>query len=324
MEYRHCYCPHCEQKIEFPTEYEGQLFDCPSCNGAMTLPERRAEKSVFALLKDRISEVGKTVKDKRKLKALLCEILEDGVLTPEEVHHVQELMEATGLTFDDISRWKRDLFKRAMKGVQARGATSAQLDGLTAIQRYLTLPDSEVPQEISEIRRWRWLVNLREHGPSPIEVHNVVLRKGEICYWEERATLYEEKVVRSGYQGGSRGVSIRVMRGVSFRVGNHRGNFVSEKADMPVAEGSLVVTNRRLIFRGDRKSFESKFEKVLELELFRDGIFYSESNRQKRRMIKFQSNNGEVVGEIIQAALSRFEEPPKQRSPRSCDRRSSW
>ena len=70
--------------------------------------------------------------------------------------------------------------------------------------------------------------------------------------------MAEEKVISRKYQGGSQGMSFRVMKGVSYRVGGHRGHITSETGVVAVSDGELILTNNRVIFRGDKKSFTSK------------------------------------------------------------------
>lgn len=74
----------------------------------------------------------------------------------------------------------------------------------------------------------------------------LVLKKGEVVHYASRATLDELRSVSLGYQGGSRGVSIRIAKGVTYRVGSHRGHIVKEDRLVKTSEGVLIVTNKRL------------------------------------------------------------------------------
>src|SRR5215813_13979532 len=107
----------------------------------------------------------------------------------------------------------------------------------------------------------------------------------EKAYWVENGALYEPRVVRRYYEGGSSGVSFRVMKGVNFRVGAHRGNLVSETENVPVSSGTLIITNLRIAFVGDRKSFSTEFRKILDAQPAMDGIRFSEKGKQKPRTI---------------------------------------
>jgi hypothetical protein len=127
----------------------------------------------------------------------------------------------------------------------------------------------------------------------------ILLKADEAAYWTEPGTLYEEKVVSRHYEGGSSGVSLRIVKGVTFRVGAHRGQLVTETGNVAVSSGNLVITNRRLIFQGDKKSFTAEFEKIIEVQPAPDGIRFSESNRQKPRLILYDKPNGDFVCEVL-------------------------
>ncbi len=94
-------------------------------------------------------------------------------------------------------------------------------------------------------------------------------------------------------------MSFRIVKGVSFRVGAHRGQLVSETGNVPVSSGRLVITDRRLIFQADRKTFAADFEKIIDVQPAPDGIRFSESNRQKPRLVLYEQPNGEFVCEVL-------------------------
>lgn len=98
------------------------------------------------------------------------------------------------------------------------------------------------------------------------------LQKNEECYLSFSGKLLEHKVVTTGYSTGSRGVSVRIMKGVSYRVGAARSTPIKEQVTLK-HPGILYLTNKRLIFASTGKnSFTLKFDKLLTFEVFSDGI----------------------------------------------------
>lgn len=213
-------------------------------------------------------------------------------------------MAETGLTSDDISRWRKELLHHAIEALDTHDVSLERLMGIRAIQTFLQVPNSDIPNEWARLQRCETLARIREHGPQPIAVMNVILRKGEQAYWAQPARLYEEKIMSKRYEGGSHGMSIRVMKGVSFRVGAHRGQLVTDTADAPVSDGEFIITSQRLIFRGNSKSFDTKFEKLLEVQNHINGIYFSETNRQKQRKIQYLQQNGDIIVEILSYLMS--------------------
>ena len=304
MNYLLCTCPHCQQNIEYSDDDSDRVIECPSCQGQMTLPPRPEKQSFVGMLTTRIKEARHTAANKSLLKSVLMEVVADGVLTEDEITRVHQVMAETGLTQQDIARWRFDLFGRAMRAIETDGFNSGRIAGVRSIQSFLGIHNNEIPNEDAKLRRWEYLAYIREHGPVAISVSNVVLKGDESPFWSQPAVLYEEKVVDRRYEGGSRGASIRVMKGVSFRVGAHRGHVVTDTADVSVCNGDFIITSQRLIFRGDSKSFDTKYQNILDIRNFNDGIYYTERNKQKPRKIEYAQTNGDIIMEILSRMLS--------------------
>jgi hypothetical protein len=97
------------------------------------------------------------------------------------------------------------------------------------------------------------------------------------------------------------------MKGVSYRVGAHRGHIVTDKAVVPVSVGHLIITNKRVIFRGDAKSFNIKLDKLLELNFYSDGMRVTD-DKGKPRMIRFaEEGNIDIVGAILSHAVNNYD-----------------
>lgn len=128
----------------------------------------------------------------------------------------------------------------------------------------------------------------------------LILQKGEVCHLSLPAILVEERVVSRNYQGGSRGVNLRLIKGVSFRVGQQRGQMVSQSGIVPISEGYFVITSKRLVFSGDRKSVTTPLDKLVDLHVFSDGLNYSVTTRQKPVIIKLPvSEEAELCALVI-------------------------
>lgn len=110
---------------------------------------------------------------------------------------------------------------------------------------------------------------------NPIDPGTVVLQKDEAAFASIPATMLELRTVE--YRGRSTGVSVRVAKGVWLRQSGSRGT--PEKGLVPVAHGTLVVTNRRLIFAGDQKSVAVSFDKMSSFEPMKDGLRFGDSRK---------------------------------------------
>lgn len=109
----------------------------------------------------------------------------------------------------------------------------------------------------------------------PTTTRAAILKKDELAYAVAQGRLQEIKTV--GYSGRSQGVSIRIAKGLSYRTGGSRGQPI--QGGVIVSTGELVVTSRRVLFAGDRKSFSLDIADLVRVTPYTDGIGLSSENK---------------------------------------------
>jgi len=240
------------------------------------------------------------------LRKTLMDAVADGKLDPAEVEEVERLKREFGLLPEDVARLRADVYTAAVQHAKADRQLSAEEETeLARIQHYLGVQDSEVGQSTLDLNRLRLLREVQAGSLPTISVPGFVLQKNELLHWAEAGALLEERAVRRRYEGGSRGVSFRIMKGVTYRVGAHRGNLVTETDVIPVSQGALVVTNKRVAFRGHKKGFVTRLDKVMDIQLFSDGVQVTDE-KGTPRLVKFEvPANSEIVGMILTAVANR-------------------
>ncbi len=125
-------------------------------------------------------------------------------------------------------------------------------------------------------------------GRLPVTASGPIITKpGEIAYAATPVALMKEVAIRET-RGGTQGVSVRVMKGVTYRVGQIRARSVVVGTEWQVQDtGQLVVTNQRAVFVGQKRTLEFLFTKLVGMEQFADGLRLSVSNRQLASMFRF-------------------------------------
>ena len=140
---------------------------------------------------------------------------------------------------------------------------------------------------------------LGEDEPLPVvQSSNVLMHKDEICHYTSSATYVKTKNVVVGYTGGSRGVSIRIMKGMSYRVGASksqpiRGN-VQEKT-----EGLLTITNKRIVFSASKGAFDKKISALSSVTPHTDGISFQFGETQYPLMLKHPTYVYQIIARIV-------------------------
>ena len=101
----------------------------------------------------------------------------------------------------------------------------------------------------------------------------VIIRKNEIICWTEKALLIEE-----------------VMKGP-------RGHRYPDKVS--VDRGDFIITTERFIFKGVVKTFDTKIDRVLSVDIAVDGFSYTIQNRTKNKMFEFPNGNGDIICAVL-------------------------
>lgn len=101
---------------------------------------------------------------------------------------------------------------------------------------------------------------------------SINFQKSEQLVWAFPQSSYLEDKTRRQYVGSSQGVSIRVMKGLYYRVGAFKGHPVDQTVRVHVDSGWVAVTNKNIYFAGSLKSVRIPFTKIVSFEPFSDGI----------------------------------------------------
>ena len=99
-----------------------------------------------------------------------------------------------------------------------------------------------------------------------------MLGKAENLVWLFRnITLHQQKVKRE-HVGGTRGVSVRIMKGVYYRTGGFKGHTVETSYMQRIGVGSVCLTDKHLYFSCPEKSLKIPYSKILSVESFSNGV----------------------------------------------------
>lgn len=98
------------------------------------------------------------------------------------------------------------------------------------------------------------------------------LQKTEEIVWVFQNVDYYEVKTRSHFVGGSRGVSVRIAKGVYYRTGSFKGERVQVSETVHADTGLMGITNKHIYFSGSVARFRIRYEKIVSFESYEDGI----------------------------------------------------
>ena len=164
------------------------------------------------------------------------EALEDDILTDEEEQSLMAFAESFSLEQKDLDQ----------AGAYSRVAKAAVIRDIL---------EGTLPQRMSVV------------GDLPFN-----FQKGESIVWLFTEATYHEERMRTHYEGGHQGVSIRVAKGLYYRTGGFRGHPVKTAEMANMGTGLLGVTDRHIYFAGPTKAFRVKYDKIVSFTPYSDGI----------------------------------------------------
>jgi hypothetical protein len=223
---------------------------------------------------------------KNRIIKELSAALEDGVISQEEMNHLLEKCSSSGL--DEgflgslIGKEFRYLSRKIIDEIENTGRCSPEQEArFFEIGERLSLDRDTVSEIVLEsfvLQRILWaLENIEGTKPPSINVP-LMLKGGEKCYFATESIWKQLKTVRKtkGYAGV--GVRIRVSKNVSFNLGGAVPVAKEFDALIDVSQGELFVTNKRIIFSGEKKSTNITFGRLLQVEIFDGGLSVSKTS----------------------------------------------
>lgn len=144
-----------------------------------------------------------------------------------------------------------------------------------------------------------WMI---ENEALPTIDPDIFLQKGEKCYFISPSTYYEYKKVTKSIKYAGPHFRFRITKGFYYRAGNVSFQRKTEDTLSKIDTGKLYITDKKIIFIGNLKTINVRLNKIIDMELFSDGI----------KIIKDTGNNIfieleneiQMVGAIIAKAIS--------------------
>lgn len=130
---------------------------------------------------------------------------------------------------------------------------------------------------------------------------NLLLNKDEVCHYYGPATFVKTKNVVVGYSGGSRGTTIRIAKGMSVKVGAHKASPI--RGDIQErTNGVLSITNKRVIFSGNKGAFDKKILSLSAVTPYKNGIAFQFNDKQYPLETKESEYIYEILARIINSS----------------------
>lgn len=211
-----------------------------------------------------------------KYKKAVEQVLSDGRLTPAEKAALRQF--ANDLRLGEEAQ--RAVLEPAAQAALTRAADHAAADerlspneeqALHALAQEMGVPLELDAQRRTQLERMALFWRI-ENGQAPEYAVPISLQRGEKCHFAGSASWHElrTKTVRVNYSGFS--TSIRICKGVRYRAGTITPQRVTRDELTFIDDGTLYITNKRVIFDGQKKNSAIRYSALIGMQMYADGI----------------------------------------------------
>lgn len=219
----------------------------------------------------------------KRYAELLSQFLSDGKLSEKEKEELEKFSKENNISEEELSQAHKKAASLSYKDfISDERITEEERELFQELANYFDLNPEDFDFNQKEFNRF-YILALLDKGVLPnISSHDldIVLKKGEILHWACPAQLrkYKNIVNRVRYAGPT--VSIKIMKGVYYRMGSIK--FDTRSTEHLIIEdlGSLFMTNLRIGFKGERKNFTVPYSQILSYELTQSGLEIIKENRE--------------------------------------------
>lgn len=249
-------------------------------------------------------------RDKEELEKygrFLTLAIKDMQLTPDELDTLNKARDSFQLSPEEVHAFHSDAIRSVSNSILSDGEVSPQeYDALIQLGNALGVSWNDLPPAQVDIYRLAHQCMSIQKGDLPqmaSHLSSINDQEGEIVHAEAEYHLIDERVVRREYRGGSRGVGLRIMKGVTYRFGSSRGSSVPIKEFVPIDQGALTITNQRVAYIGLRKSFSVPWKKILGASSSGSVLHFAFQGRTRSALLSHKSG---CHPEIMAAILSYY------------------
>ena len=234
----------------------------------------------------------------------ICALPEDG-MTAQAVSAIVAAHSPCGLLDGKDSR--RAIWTMAVEHVCRDGRlTRTEESSLVWLKNVLRISDEELVEFDSGVRKLREMSSIQDGRLPSITVIGIPMQKSEKAHFHfPSVELHQERVVSRGYEGGSAGLSFRICRGVTYRIGAHRGRLVSRSSVVHQDTGQIVLTSKRFLFSGAKRAFSIPLTKILSVQPYADGVcVIRDSLSQSDKPFYFLCSDAEMLSVGLSACIN--------------------
>jgi len=262
--------------------------------------------AILSFIKNLISEK----EGIKEYRGKLARFLSDSEISDEEKRELEAVAKEHGLSPDEIEKLQKAALSGVFSQITAdRRITEDERESLEVLLNHFGLQIRDIEFDQKAFNKY-YALALIEKGVLP-EIKdgncavNIVFKKGEILHFGAVAILRKLKRVTTRIRYGGLTSSIRIMKGVRYRVGSLGVETQSKEVLATEDEGVFYITNQRVGYLGNRKQFALPFGKIHSFELRAEGMYIFKEGKETPHIVTL--DDYEVPSAMVSFVLNRGE-----------------
>lgn len=236
---------------------------------------------------------------RNEYQRMLQRALDDGVLTQEEVIQLEAVRAKGALSPDEVRMAALAIYRMALRDAAADARLTPEEDGtLRRLQEQLGLSERDLGEDFRLLSRLRLLARITE-GMLPQVQSPISLVPGEYCHWVVQCTLAERIAVPQSARRELTGIRFGMDDTEPFSAGGPLSALRPAAEILPIDIGALIITSRRTIFQGAKRTVTVPHARAESIELYADGVRLDEAGSGRRY---FLVEDGELTCAVLLGA----------------------
>jgi hypothetical protein len=237
---------------------------------------------------------------------VLSKALEDGHLSPEERERLDQMSASFALPpartqtiyKDQVTRFFKLTFDQMTADRRITGDEESRWRAMAA-NLGVTFEHSAETQAL--IERFKLLARI-DAGDLPIVSPAIKLQRAESCHAAFACSQNEIRTRTTSYRYSGPTASIRIMKGVRWRIGQVAVERVTRDEMVQVDSGTLYVTNKRLLFDGQKKNTVINLSKIMHFTVFTDGLKIEKDSGKDQYFLG--GGDLEILGAVLERVIT--------------------
>jgi len=247
----------------------------------------------------------------KKYQESISSFLADSELSVEENDKLAELQKEFGLSAEDVKGIHKTSVASVFSSIGSdKRITDDEKNALEKMLSHFNLTKTDIAFNQDNFNKY-YALALIDKGvlptiSNPKSQVNIVFKPDEVLHWGMVANLMKRKKVTTKVNYGGLTASVKIMKGVRYRVGSINVGSESKEIIDREDSGIFYVTNQRLGYLGYRKQFSFPFKKIGSLELRSDGLHIFKDGKEAPYILEL--SDYELALAIISFILNKAEE----------------